>query len=291
MALSEHSNSPGERLRIAIAQTDVGFDPRANGALIRAQMREAARAGARLIQFTEGAMSGYPSGSGKDVLAGWKVDWSLLRAELEATAALAGELRLWTVIGSNHPLTPPNRPHNSLYVISDAGELVGRYDKRLLSFSEVSEWYAPGAHPLIFEVDGFRFGCALCIEIQFPELFVEYAELSVDAVLLSSFSRDPMFAIQAQGHAACGAFWFGFAAPAQCSDAVPSGLIGPHGRWLASAPSDGASAIVIADLDRGSEALQTALQLARPWRARARQGELHRRAQVVDPRSLDVRRF
>ncbi|MBP6878070.1 MAG: hypothetical protein KBC34_08610 [Phenylobacterium sp.] len=55
----------GERLRVAIAQTPVGFDPRANGAVIRAQMREAAAAGARLIQFTEGAMSGYPSGPGK----------------------------------------------------------------------------------------------------------------------------------------------------------------------------------------------------------------------------------
>lgn len=276
---------------MAIAQTPVGFDPRTNGAAIRAQMREAAAAGARLIQFTEGAMSGYPSGEGKQALAGWDVDWAALREELEAVAALAAKLGLWTVVGANHPLTPPHRPHNSLYVISDRGELVGRYDKRLLSYTEVTDWYVPGSRLLTFEVDGFRFGCLLCIEIQFPELFVEYAQANVDVVLLSTFSRDPMFAIQAQGHAACGAFWLGFSVPAQCSAAAPSGLIGPDGRWISRALPDGGSGLVIADLDRRSEALRGALEYARPWRVQARMGDLYQRARVADPRSSDASGF
>lgn len=279
------------RLRIAIAQTEVAFDARVNGPRIRAQMRQAAAAGARLIQFTEGAMSGYPSGPGKQTLAGWNIDWSALRAELEETAALAADLSLWTVIGAAHRLTPPHLPHNSLYVISDRGEIVGRYDKRLLSYSEVTQWYAPGAGQLVFEVDGFRLACLLCIEIQFPELFVECAQAGVDLVLLSTFSRDPMFAIQAQGHAACGTFWLGFAVPAQCSDAAPAGLVGPDGRWIAQAPADGQSSLVIADLDRTAETLHVALKLARPWRARARSGELHQAAQVEDARSLATDRF
>ncbi|MFN3514034.1 MAG: carbon-nitrogen hydrolase family protein [Phenylobacterium sp.] len=223
-------------LRIAVAQIPVTTDARANGREIRAAMRAAAGAGARLIQFPEGAASGYPSGAAKAMLAGWAVDWAALREELEEIAALAAELSLWTVVGSSHALTAPNRPHNSLYVISDTGRLVARYDKRLLSFSELADWYAPGAEPLVFEVDGFRFGCALCIEIQFPEIFVEYARLGIDCLLLSSFSRDPMFAIQVQGHAACNAYWIGFAVPAQCGDAASSGLAGPDGRWIAQAP-------------------------------------------------------
>ena len=56
MSSGSETSSDRSRLRIAIAQTPVGFDPRENGAVIRAQMREAADAGARLIQFTEGAM-------------------------------------------------------------------------------------------------------------------------------------------------------------------------------------------------------------------------------------------
>lgn len=283
--------APAERLRIAIAQTEVAFDARVNGPRIRAQMRQAAAAGARLIQFTEGAMSGYPSGPGKQALAGWDIDWSALRAELEETAALAADLSLWTVIGAAHRLTPPHLPHNSLYVISDRGEIAGRYDKRLLSYSEVTQWYAPGAGPLVFEVDGFRLACLLCIEIQFPELFVECAQLGVDLVLLSTFSRDPMFAIQAQGHAACGTFWLGFAVPAQCSDAAPAGVVGPDGRWIAQAPADGQPSLVIADLDRTAETLHVALKQARPWRARARSGELHQAARVQDARSLATDRF
>jgi hypothetical protein len=79
--------------------------------------------------------------------------------------------------------------------------------------------------------------------------------------------------------------------PAQCSEAAPSGLIGPDGRWIASAPADGADALVIADLDRTSDTLRGALEYARPWRARARTGELHDQARVYDPRSVDVSRF
>ncbi|MGW3046272.1 hypothetical protein ACWC9T_41345 [Kitasatospora sp. NPDC001159] len=56
----------------------------------------------------------------------------------ERIAALAGELGLWTVFGSLHLLTPPRRPHNSLYVVSDHGDLVARYDKRFLSNTELS---------------------------------------------------------------------------------------------------------------------------------------------------------
>lgn len=176
-------------------------------------------------------------------------------------------------------------------MISDTGKVHGRYDKRLLSFTEVTDWYSPGSQPLVFEVDNFRFGCALCIEIQFPELFVEYANLGVDAVLLSTFSRDPMFAIQAQGHAACGAFWLSLSVPAQCSKAAPSGVVGPDGRWLVKAPSDGSEAIGLIDLERDTELHRIALMHARPWRTRARSGELHDAARVVDACSSSRQAF
>ncbi|MDQ1070073.1 nitrilase-related carbon-nitrogen hydrolase [Streptomyces canus] len=75
-----------------------------------------------------------------------------MRAEARAVADLAGELGLWVAFGAPHPLTPPHRPHNSLYVVSDTGKLVGRYDKRYLSHTEVSYLYTPGTAPLVFEV-------------------------------------------------------------------------------------------------------------------------------------------
>lgn len=278
-------------LRMAVAQCLVTTEPAENGQQIRAMIRQAHAQGARLAHFPEGAATGYPSGPAKSALAGWPLDWGAVRRELETTAALAGELGIWVVVGAAHPLSPPLRPHNSLYVISDEGRLVGRYDKRLLSFSEVSDWFTPGFDPLVVEVDGFRLGLALCIEINFPELFAEYERMGVDAVLVSSFSRDPVFGLLAQAHAAANTFWVSFATPAQCSADFPSGVAGPHGRWLAQAPGRGAAALTRVDLDRRAPELETALHKARGWRRRSRDGEIYRRLRTADPRSLDHTRF
>ncbi|WP_329348310.1 hypothetical protein OG226_07075 [Streptomyces sp. NBC_01261] len=106
--------------------------------------------------------------------ADWdRCQWPALRAELAAIAEPARELRLWTVVASVHRLTGPNRPHNSLYVRSDRGEVVTRYDERLLSRTKVSYTYSPGVSPVTFDVDGTRFGCLLGREIHYPELFAK----------------------------------------------------------------------------------------------------------------------
>ncbi len=273
-----------EPLRIAIAQSRIDRDIRANGREIRGLVRRAAAGGARLVQFPEGAASGYP----KSEVTCWdEVDWPALREELEETAALAGTLGLWVVLGSAHPLTAPHRPHNSLYVISDTGALAGRYDKRRCSHTEITDWFSPGAAPLTFAVDGFSFGCAICIETVFPELFAEYEVLGVDAVLVSTYSRDPVFGALARGHAAATSLWIGLAIPAQCSQALPSSLIGPDGLVQAEAGRDGEPDLVFGTLDRGDPAFAIALEKARPWRRTARLGEIYEERRVDDPRSRD----
>lgn len=113
-------------------------------------MREAHAQGATLVQFPEGAIV-YPgkrvmSSAGPEYVAeaDWtRADWDAMRTEAEHIARLAARLRLWTVFGSIHPLTSPRRPHNSLYVVSPAGQVVTRYDKRFLSNTEVSWMYTP----------------------------------------------------------------------------------------------------------------------------------------------------
>ena len=127
-----------DSIKIAAASTRVSQDVRENGRHLRELMTQASEAGARLIHFPEGALSGYV----KAQILDWKqVDWCALRAELDATADHARQLHLWTVFGCNHRLTPPNRPHNSLYVVSDEGALIGRYDKRFCSNTEINDWY------------------------------------------------------------------------------------------------------------------------------------------------------
>ena len=90
-------------------------------------------------------------------------DWSGSRER----SILDSRVGVWAVVGGNHRLSDGHRPHNSLWVINDRGELVDRYDKRFVSYAEISAFYTPGDHVCTFEVHGFRFGCLVCIEVNF----------------------------------------------------------------------------------------------------------------------------
>jgi predicted amidohydrolase len=287
--------SETKSLRLAVAQTVVRQDPRATAELresgreIRRSMRAAREAGARVVHFPEGATC-FPdkrimSSTGPDNVgpADWdRFDWATLREELAATTALAGKLKLWTVLGSVHRLTPPHRPHNSLYVISDNGSIATRYDERMLSNTKILHMYSPGSTPLAFEVDGVRFGLALGMEVHFPELFVEYEKLDVDCVLVSTTGpavpvHNGAFSIQAQAHAASNSYWVSYSVAAASS---PSGVINPDGQWVVRASEDETSEIVVVDL-KDSE------NLARPWRRKARAGIYDPHLVRDDPRSED----
>ncbi|MFD5827001.1 carbon-nitrogen hydrolase family protein [Lentzea sp. NPDC060358] len=287
-----------QTLRLAVAQSTVPEDPadrdalRASGAEIRALMRQASAAGARLVQFPEGAIT-YPSkyavssgGAGELAEADWsRVAWDVLREEAEAVAGLAGELGLWTVFGSIHRLSGANRPHNSLYVVSDRGELVGRYDKRYLSHTEISYLYAPGVAPLVFEVDGFRFGCVLCIELNFPELLAEYERLDVDCVLASVMVDDAPRSVVAQAYGTLYNYWVGYSVPAQFSATAPAGIVAPGGSWVGRGTGDGRPGLAVAELDRDAPGIEIALRLARPWRRTAGASLYEPHVVHGDPRS------
>jgi predicted amidohydrolase len=286
-------------VRLAVAQTTVYDDPRniaglrVGGLEMRCLMREAHEAGARLVHFPEGTICS-PNKRIMSVIgpeqvgpADWrKVEWAALREELDATRKLARELGLWTIFGSVHQLTPPHRPHNSLYVVSDRGELMTRYDERMLSNTKVSFMYTPGSVPVTFEVDGFRFGCALGMESHFPEIFIEYERLGVDCVLFSttgeSSAAGPAFAAEALGHAASNTYWVSFSAHAPQSLTAPSGIAAPNGQWAAQCPADGRPSIAAVDINDNPG------NLARPWRRTARAG-IYEPHLVKDDRRSDDR--
>jgi predicted amidohydrolase len=294
---------PHTPMRIAVAQSVVRGDPgdrdqlAQSGRDLRRLMRDASEEGARLIHFGEGATC-WPdkhllSVDGPETVGAsdWgRVDWDGLHEELRSIAALARELRLWTVLGSIHRLTPPHRPHNSLYVISDQGEVVTRYDERMLSNTKLQFMYTPGAEPVTFEVDGVRFGCSLGMEVHFPEIFGEDERLDVDCVLFSTMGTwtigaptaegSAVFAAEALAHAATNSYWVSYACSAQDAVHAPSGIVSPQGCWISRCPQDAVSAVVVGDLDDGAE------NLARPWRRRVRAG-IYEPHLVDDPRSDD----
>lgn len=273
-------------VKIATTQPAGTADARENGRTARGLMRAAAVVDVRLIQFPEGFLSGYA----KEQIADWDtVDWDAARDELTAVADLAAELGMWVVLGSAHPLTPPNRPHNSLYVISDEGRVVTRYDKRFCSNTEITAFYSPGFEPVVVDVDGYRFGLAICIEVNFPQLFAEYGRLGVDCLLLSAWPVDTIFFRKAQAHAAIHNSWLSLSVPAQTAGLMPSAVFGPDGSELTAVTAP--ALLSTAVLDRDAPEFHVALNLARPWRATANQGDIYRDRRVDDPRSSDRTRI
>ena len=291
---SQKSETNG--LRVAVAQTSLFSDPgdtgalRAAGAEIRRLMNDAHQEGARLVHFPEGTICSpnkrLMSATGSDVLgpSDWSlVAWTVLRDELHRIAKHARELELWTVIGSTHQLTAPHRPYNSLYVISDQGELVTRYDERMLSHTKVSFMYSPGKAPMTFEVEGIRFGCALGMETHYSEIFTEYEQLNVDCILFSTTGETPeaatTFAAEVLGHAASNSYWVSYSAQAPQSVVAPAGIAAPQGDWVIQCPADGSAAVAVSEITIDPD------HPARPWRRKAR-ADLYVDLQVQnDPRS------
>lgn len=192
------TNTADRRLRIAINALPVGPGLPTEAPLVAqatrivSAMEASAAGGARVALFTEGALASphkrSMSGAAPEVAeADWtKLDWAALRAQLSRVADAARAHGVWTVVGAVHDLGRDRRPHNCLYVISDEGVLETRYDKRRLSTTEVTYMYTPGTEPVAFDLDGFRIGLLIGLEVLFPDYFTAYADGGADLIVAAS---------------------------------------------------------------------------------------------------------
>ncbi len=173
-------------LRVATCQFPTCADVDDNADHIAALMRDSAGRDAHLAHFCEGALSGYvPS----DLASTDEIDWARLQRRTQQLCALAGELGIWLVVGSTHRLTPPHRPHNSVYVVDPRGELVDRYDKRFCAGAGEGQGelasYSPGDHHVDLEVQGVRATIHVCHEYRYPELVRDAKRRGVSLILHS----------------------------------------------------------------------------------------------------------
>ena len=253
-------------MKIACAQVRIGTEVDKNCCNMLKLIKAAAGQNARLVHFPEGALSGYIKTQIKD----WRnVNWEELDAQIEKICEAAKIYRVWVVFGCNFRLPYPYRPHNSLFVVSDHGKIVHRYDKRNLSGSELKTWFTPGRSPVLFEVDGFKIGLATCIEINFPELFIDYMMQNSDCILCSSYSETENFKLLAQAHAALTCNWFSFSVPQNVSGVVPSFIAGPNGKIIDKC-SRNRQTLAYANLKNDDPEFEIVLTRARPWRKKVR---------------------
>ena len=230
------------KVRVATAQFAVSSQPRRNADAIVAAIDEAATAGARVVHFCEGALSGYAPQDLED----WRgYDWHTLRVQARRVAEAAGARGIWVILGSAHPLSLDGSgalPHNSVYIIDDRGALLDRYDKRFCAGAEGEgelALYSPGDHACLFEIDGVRCGVMICHEYRYPELYRDYkwqgAQLVFHSFHAANNSDDVISELEAQVGAEHHAYNWGRTLPEITMPATLVATAAASHMWISAA--------------------------------------------------------
>jgi len=303
-------------LTIATSQFDTSADPATNAQAMMQQVSEAKAAGADIIHFPEACLSGY---AGHDLVSYEGYDWVALRRATNDLVDHIRQTRIWVAFGSAHLLSPGHKPHNSVYVINDHGELVDRYDKRFCAGAADGRTgdlahYTPGNHGCLFSLKGRRIGILICHEYRYPELYREYKRQGADLLLhsfhagnLSSERFAAMEAVVGAGHhalnpattiagitqlaavpaaAADNYLWISCAnssAPRSCWGAF---MARPDGVVTGRLPVEQAG-LLITTIDPATAYYDS----TRDWRERAMNGQLHSGRLLDDPRSKNRTSF
>jgi predicted amidohydrolase len=191
-------------LKVATCQFPTSADVGRNLQYVLRQICQAKDHGADVVHFPEACLSGYV---GHDFASFERFDWEQLAKSARAVLALAKERKVWVLLGSTHRLTGKHKPHNSVYIVNDRGELIDRYDKmfcagdRLGKTGELAH-YSSGSHFSVFHIKGFRCGVLLCHEYRYPELYRECKRMGVQLVFHSyhaaHIKKQQYLAMQAQ---------------------------------------------------------------------------------------------
>ena len=278
------------KLVLATCQFDITKDIGQNLCSISHLMKQAKAKGAHLIHFSEACLSGYLGSELKSVR---EIDWDAAAKAMRQIILLAGELKLWVVVGENHRLSAKHKPHNSLNVISDKGKLVNRYDKMFCCGNDEKSndllHYSPGEAFVTFKVRNVTCGLLICHDFRYPELFREYKKKGVQLMLVS-FHMAGMkkksydgynISVPATIQAAAASNYFAVSAN-NCSRrlAWPSFVVNAEGAIINKARSH-CHAVIITTINTNEKLYDSSAA----WRQRCMDGIYHSGTLVRDSRS------
>lgn len=273
-----------KKLKIATCQFTVTGSIRRNAQRIRQFIRQAKTKHVDIVHFSECALSGY---AGSDLPATDAIDWNLLREETETIVQLANQYKLWIVLGSTHPLTPPHKPHNSLYLIHPSGKIVDRYDKRFGTPRDLKH-YSMGDHFVTFTIHRVKCALLICFDLRFPELYRQLKTQKVQCILQSFYNarqdgpsvHNVIMRQTMQCRAATNYFWISMANSCGYYAPYPSCCIQPDGRIRSQLKMHRPGMLV--------NTVDTAKKFYDPmagFRELAMKGILQNKPTVTDPRS------
>jgi predicted amidohydrolase len=170
-------------LNIVLAQVETTPNPAANLKKAESLAHRAAEMGADLVVFPEMYM-GLPKRERPPTVIAAEDDGAFVRG----LASLAADTGLFLACGGWAPNPAGPRAHNTVWVLSPAGQTVAAYRKLhlfdALNLCE-SELMAPGDAPSpVVEIAGVRVGLAICYDLRFPELFRDLAKRGAQLVLV-----------------------------------------------------------------------------------------------------------
>ena len=283
-------------LLVAGCQFPVEADIASNLDHILAQIDQAASQGARIVHFSETALSGY---AGVDFPDMAHLQWDQLEAASQQILQAAASHKVWVLLGSTHRLTGEHRPHNSVYIINDQGEIVERYDKRFCTGRLEPECeldllhYSPGNHASMFEVDGHCCSVLICYDYRFPELYRDLTTQGVEVVFQSFHNaRRSQEDHQASNiwesvvpatmvcRAATNHFWISATNSSTRYSSWGNFFVAPNGELTGQLPVH-ETGILFSTIDTE----RTFWDASEPWRERSIQGQWHSGELVEDDRS------
>ena len=171
-------------LKAATCQLPVSKDILSNAEYIKKFIKEAAENKADIVHFSEAALSGY---GGSDFPSFEGFDWQTLRTQTHQIMALAKKHNIWVILGSAHYISEKEKPTNCLYIISNKGKIVDRYDKSMLTTGDLKV-YTPGNHLVTLTLKGIKCGFLICYDTCYPEMYNVYCHKGVKLMFHSFYN-------------------------------------------------------------------------------------------------------
>jgi len=173
-----------QNFKVATCQFPVSGDIKSNAGYIKKFIKEAALNKADIVHFSEAGLTGYPPA---DIPSFENFDWEELRKETYDIITLAKEYSIWVILGTAHYISAKEKPLNSLYIISNEGKIVDRYDKSMLTEGD-SSFYSAGNHLPVIELKGYKLGFLICYDSCYPEMYNVYRHKGVKIIFHSFYN-------------------------------------------------------------------------------------------------------
>lgn len=153
-------------MKIGAYQFSVSGNMKENNAHIESAIRQAHKAGVKLLVFPECAMTGYPPHC---IQSSSDVDFDLLSRMLQKIQALSTQYSMYILLGS---ITQRGADYYNSALLFEPDGRMQRYDKRAL-WGWDRDNFTQGQEKGVFEIGQLKVGVRICFEVRFPEYFRE----------------------------------------------------------------------------------------------------------------------